>query len=186
MNWKLVISTITLLSLSVTTPAIALDASSADPQTQSSNPANDSKRNLAEQYLVAAGWDTQIKSAFEKQVEGLSKVSEVTTQLSPVSDQEKARRQLTSQALKEVFLEIDLAKECRDIMLDLLVENFDEAELKSIVDYALSPTGKKTTELMPKIQEEGMKLGEVMYGPKIDKALYEAIQEETNQKVLEK
>ncbi len=185
MTSKLLLAIMSLLIVS-TAPVQAKDEPALLAANETSADKSDTKKKLAEQYLQAAGWDTQIKSAFEKQLENLTKVSDVTTDLSPVSDKEKQRRKLVSHALQEVFKEIDLTKECRDIMIDLLIENFDESELKTILDYALSPTGKKATQLLPQLSDEGAKLGEMIYGPKIDKALYEAIQEETNQKVLEK
>lgn len=167
--------------------AFAAEESAKETEAKKSTTAEDkAKRALLERCLEASGWNKEIKGVVDLQVNTMLTLAERTAQLSTVSEAEKKKRLRVAKALREVLVdEVDMSSELRGIMLDIFDEHYTTDEIKALLAYYESPTGKKAVELTPKLAEEGSQLGQVLLGPKIDKALNAAIQEVTSEKLLE-
>lgn len=79
---------------------------------------------------------------------------------------------------EKVFGTINYAELLEQISLELYDKYFTEDELKDLLVFYRTPTGKKTIQVMPKLATDSIqKSGEIMM-PKIMNALNEVIQEE--------
>ena len=121
--------------------------------------------------LSDPSWDV---SGGQKEIHGLSKFEK--DELRKKSRENSARM---SKRMRELFTErIDFAQLVEDIFYDLYDKYFTEAEIKDLVTFYSSPTGKKSVELQPKMFAESMSSAAVLMKPKVLEIMTEFSKEE--------
>ena len=79
---------------------------------------------------------------------------------------------------EKVFSTINYAELLEQISMELYDKYFTEDELKDMLAFYRTPTGKKTIQVMPKLVTDSMQKSSEIVLPKIMNALNEVIQEE--------
>ena len=94
-------------------------------------------------------------------------------------EEEKKKRDRVAKALNDVFKnDIDIMDEVKPILVKSFAKVYTEKELKQMIDFYKSPTGKKMVSQSPKMTDIIYKRTLTEVAPKLDKALKLAIKEE--------
>jgi hypothetical protein len=141
----------------------------------------DSKKNaLAFYNAILNQQETQMPDVIWQSLAGNKEIQEL-------SSDEKARLRLqmletstrTNKRLRELFSErIDFTQIVEDIAYDLYSKYFTEAEIKDLVAFYRSPTGKKSIDLSPKMFAESMGTAMERINPKVLEIITELSNEE--------
>jgi uncharacterized protein len=85
-----------------------------------------------------------------------------------------------SRRLRELFAEkIDIGKLIEDLSFNLYAKFFTEEELKDLIAFYRSPTGKKTIEVMPRLFAESMTQTAETIKPKLNEIITQFTTEES-------
>ena len=100
-------------------------------------------------------------------------------------EQEEHRQQLKetrarlNKRVRELMAQrIDLAKVLEEVSYTIYDKYFTEGEIKDLIVFYRSPTGKKSIELMPKLYADSMAKTAELITPKLQQILKEIIDEE--------
>lgn len=141
----------------------------------------DSKKNaLAFYHAILNQQESQMPDAIwqslagDKEIQGLS--SDEKARLRKEMLETSTR---TNKRLRELFSKrIDFAQIVEDIAYDLYSKYFTEAEIKDLVTFYRSPTGKKSIDLSPKMFVESMSTAMERINPKVLEIMTELSNEE--------
>ncbi|MDQ2856193.1 MAG: DUF2059 domain-containing protein [Acidobacteriota bacterium] len=136
--------------------------------------------------MFSAQFDATIKQLPEVQWQTISSSAEFK-RLRP-AQQEEVREKFdeniarVSKRIKELFLQrIDMKQMVEDISYSVYDKHFTETELKDLVAFYGSPTGKKVIAEMPALFAESIaKAGEII-GPRVKGIIDEIQREQTNE-----
>jgi len=141
----------------------------------------DSKKNaLAFYNAILNQQETQMPDVIWQSLAG-------NKEIQGLSSDEKARLRLqmletsarTNKRLRELFSKrIDFTQIVEDIAYDLYSRYFTEAEIKDLVTFYRSPTGKKSIDLSPKMFAESMSTAMERINPKVLEIITELSNEE--------
>ena len=136
--------------------------------------------------MVVSGFDEKQSGALVKTLtDSIMKIGEVAAKTSTMDPKVKKKDAQIAQALKKVFTEdLDLVSVLTDIYTDIYAREFTEAEMKELIKFYETDTGKKWVGLIPQLSKEGGFYGRTVLGPKIDVALNAAINEECDYKLF--
>ena len=127
--------------------------------------------NQQESQMPDAIWQSL---AGDKEIQGLS--SDEKARLRKEMLETSTR---TNKRLRELFSKrIDFAQIVEDIAYDLYSKYFTEAEIKDLVTFYRSPTGKKSIDLSPKMFVESMSTAMERINPKVLEIMTELSNEE--------
>ena len=126
--------------------------------------------------------ESQLPDLVWQAVSGIKEVQALTP-----AQQQELRKQVTkesarmSQRIKELFSErIDFAQVVEDLSYVLYNKYFTAAEIRDLISFYRSSTGKKTIEVMPSLFAESMSQTLVVIKPKLADIVTELTNEEMN------
>jgi len=126
----------------------------------------------------------QMEQEFPKIMEQLMAQQISENQLTPAqrntlqNDYSKISGRMLKGFREKVFGTINYAQVLEQISLELYDKYFTEDELKDMLEFYKTPTGKKTIQVMPKLATDSIQRSSEIMLPKIMNALNEVIQEE--------
>ncbi|MBI3323976.1 MAG: DUF2059 domain-containing protein [Candidatus Omnitrophica bacterium] len=149
----------------------------------------DNKRTLVLELLQvtdAKNMASTISEAMLQQIE--RSYPQLVAQLLPDvrnTDQEVLRQRLVesrarfSKRFRELYLQrIDLGQTIQEVYVPLYAKYFSEQELKDLINFYRSPSGKKALSVMPNLLRESMQRSSQLLNPKIMDIVKEIIEEE--------
>lgn len=165
---------------------------SSESETIVSQQISREKQQLIEEFLELTGGERtfqQVSQAMLSQMEqqfGAMLSSDLigTEQLSPQERQQMATQlnQEMSRILQKynrMFLErIDYQQIVEEVYYPLYDKYFTEDDLRVLIDFYKSPTGRKTIEVMPQLLQESIQRTTEVIGPTVTRIMQEIIAEE--------
>src|SRR5688572_16758064 len=182
-----------LLAMTVISFALISSARAQEPSTPSISP---SKRALIGELLVITEVKKTAAGIYQGFMEQQRKMSEEVTKqaieahpdYAQMSDEQKerAKTQLLEKSthaerrMQELIeARINLTQIIEDIYYQLYDKYYTEQELKDLVDFYKSPTGRKQTAIIPKLLSESMELAAAAIQPKLQEVLTIFMKEES-------
>ncbi|MEL7039076.1 MAG: DUF2059 domain-containing protein [Cyanobacteria bacterium J06592_8] len=165
---------------------------SSESETTISQGISREKQQLIEEFLELTGGERtfqQVSQAMLSQMEqqfGAMLSSDLigTEQLSP-QERQKMATQLNQemsrilQKYNRMFLErIDYQQIVEEVYYPLYDKYFTEDDLRVLIDFYKSPTGRKTIEVMPQLLQESIQRTTEVIGPTVTRIMQEIIAEE--------
>jgi len=139
-------------------------------------------KKISEEFLNTM-FDQMQKTMPEIVWEGLSEITEIT-ELSP-AEQQRLREEITesaqrtSQRFRQLLMQrLDYAQMVGEISVSLYVKYFSEDELKDLIAFYKSTTGRHTLAIMPKLFAESMAKSQERVLPIIKDVMHEISSDE--------
>ena len=173
------------LAMSVISFALMSSVPAQEPSTPSISP---SKRALIGELMVITEVKKTAAGVYQGLLEQQRKMSEEMTKraieadpdYAQMSDEQKesAKTQLLEKSthadrrMQELIDErINFTQLITDVSYQLYDKYFTEQELKDLIEFYKSPTGKKATEVVPKLLAESMELVSMAIQPKLQEMI---------------
>lgn len=162
---------------------VSLTCSGAIAQESSDKPdspeVSAERMKLSEEAFRLAGIDKELKVIAGKQLKMFYFARRMSNLAVSKTEEEKKKRDRVAKALNDVFKnDIDIMDEVKPILVKSFAKVYTEKELKQMIDFYKSPTGKKMVSQSPKMTDIIYKRTLTEVAPKLDKALKLAIKEE--------
>jgi len=123
----------------------------------------------------------QMEQGYPQMVSGMMNESGISKE----EDREKFKKEIIesqqrfSKRFRELYFErVNLGEIIEEIYYPLYDKYFTESELKDLITFYETPSGKKWIKIMPEFTQESMQRSSEMLNPKIIQLLNEILQEE--------
>ena len=160
-----------------------LSCSATQAQEDSASDSN-SIANKAEKIKLAGeacrlgGIDREFKEIADKQLKLVLFAENLSSTVTSKDEKEFRRKERIIGALKEVFeKDIDLVSEVKTLVIAAFAKEFSEDELKQMIAFYKTETGRKLVEQAPKMADVIIKRTMTDVAPKLNKAMQESIKE---------
>ncbi|REJ77988.1 MAG: DUF2059 domain-containing protein [Acidobacteria bacterium] len=151
---------------------------------------SDSKRKLINDFLEA----TDIRNQIEGITDSMLRSMEITYPLMVQdslegSDLTEAEKNMMSSLIEESYVafserfrerlpgSVDFGKYIDDVIVPLYDRHFTENEIRELVDFYRTPTGKKLIRITPQLTDESLEIAREYLTPKLMKLAKEVLEE---------
>jgi len=167
-------------------------SSSATSATEAASALTPEKKTLIKELLVLSDADKNVHTIIDTLLESQRKSYPVILQQVLNADQtlndaqrkvilehQEERRDHFTARMKELFdKNIDMAGVLDSVAYNVYNKYFTTDELKDIIAWYKTATGKKTLHVMPDLMKESMNETRILMTPKIEKSIVQLVQEE--------
>lgn len=96
-----------------------------------------------------------------------------------LTDKMQENSQRSAERMKELFLEkINMGDVMNQVALTVYDKNFTDGELKDIIGFYKTKTGKKSLQVMPQVMQESMEMTSQIIAPKMQGIIEQLLKEE--------
>ncbi|MBI1268941.1 DUF2059 domain-containing protein [bacterium] len=136
------------------------------------------KLELAKEACRLGGIDRELREIADKQLKLVVFAEQLSSSVTSKDENEFRRRERIAIALKEVLeKDVDLVSEIKTLMIAAFAREFSADELKQMIAFYKTETGKKLVEQTPKMADVIIKRTMTDVVPKLNQAMQAAVNE---------
>ena len=155
-------------------PAKSTGSSKNNAKSNSKSKSGNTKLALAREVFALSGTEKEVETVAAQLIKTQIQSSKLTI-LARFLHSKNVPPDKFDEALRLVLeKDIDIARRMNDIFAEEYAKSFSEAELRTLVNYYKSPTGRKGIKIGPEFTREVTGLKKTILTPKIDKAIKKA------------
>lgn len=133
---------------------------------------------LAKEACRLGGIDRELREIADKQLKLVIFAEQLSSSVTSKDEKEFRRRERMAIALKEVLeKDVDLVSEIKTLMIAAFAREFSADELKQMIAFYKTETGKKLVEQTPKMADVIIKRTMTDVVPKLNQAMQTAVNE---------